>query len=641
MRMNTKKSSGSGNDYAVTGSLKEESTHYQTLAALLRHAACPEDEEKIRHILSESIPVTDKIQRIRKIDKNGGIEKNLHLLLRRKEDPEAQALSIPQEKPGSESRGDEIACADKTDGEDTLRKNLRERGIYTPKAVQHERKKLLVTAPSSGFFSFIFNEFWRIRAWAENTQILSFRYIPPGFTFSVHADKFFTEIVQKQALSLISALLFIEQNGWKILTKTEYNLTMIFKELILQINELTIEPGRQGETGLTSRMKRLEKNFILCRYNEDNINSIRKSCRTVLTVYGKFPETAKIIDESVNRLLTYTPGGPSLYAIILGINIMQVKRYISLNDVTNRGLEGLINNYSFDCPYEVQKNIDTFINLEIKELTETAEKYQAVLRLKEYIPYEGKIPAWDSLREFLSRYENPVRAREIFQENDTLTFAAVYAGALLSLADSFFQGEFSASGSHIRLFESDVYDPLFEHIRNIMLKIQKIVSKDHLIVISRSQLESLLRRMRTIQTAESHYELEIGETLAQLSRLFYDMGLSLAKMLKHSSEELSAQDKEVRLEDERSSRAVLPHSDKIIENIRMFTGDRVYDAVLLICKSLHQASAYLCNQEIDSILAHEQKIDKKFREHQKTLSRTVTPVRYESIMQKYREIIKI
>lgn len=606
-----------------TSPLEQESALYAELAELLKTVRNEEKQKQVKKILDSALSAAEKIHQIKDIDKSVH-SSGLHFLKRKSSDGKSSADITPLTAIPDSPK--EITEAES--------KKLAEMGIYTGLHVRAVRKNLKKSVSKVNFLTFLLTEFFPIRRFAEETEVLRMQLFPPRIRLSKTCENFFRDEIQKRAKGLMEILLTVEETGWQFLTKYEYNLVMVFKDFCSLIGSLDIEMSRSGEHGLPVKFKRLEKYFLILMSRSEHTAKISSSVEKTLVLSRKFPEVIPAALNSIKNLLTNSLSGPSLYAIILGSNIVEYKRHLTLKDILDTSRRGMINTYDFEAPFEVIKSINIYIDRRLEQLSLIVKERSKIMHLKIYLPHHQGTPYFEFLCDFMNRFETPQTVREILNEENALHFSTEYGKIILNLARSLLAGELTAMDKNFRLFEPQVFDSILSEMEFTITKLQKVYARDPELRISVTRLAAAQSRILSGIPSDSKYEMEVINDIQKAARLFYDLGAALARVLS-SPVSAAVSDAPVTVSEERCGKATLPCRDCVLQNITGFIGETVLSVFTVLTQSLHLGSLFLSNPEIKSVLDNEDRLQQEYQESHDTLERIAGPDKFAAIRQMY------
>lgn len=329
--------------------IKQESKNYSRMAALLNQKRSPEEEEAVRKILNQPISIDEKIRRIETLNLS----------------------ELPDESP------------EKIEAE-----ILRKKKLISQAVAQKNSSSIRVNPQKGAFFTFLLKDFPRIRDFGRTTGLIQTRFIPPAVTLERSVFIVNLSSLQKYAFNLIKSLEFLSQKGWMVLSKFDYNLSMEFKKLCDTLIKLKPEPAIFLGPQPNDAWAKLETSLFLCMYMPEYPEIILSSLKRVMEYEHRTEKEVHLIEESVRKLIFSQNEGESLQNIILAINMVRLRRFLKINDLTRTMPGGVISQVSFNAPPDVQQSINLAVS-------DTIKKWQACIVEKAEI---------DKIRSFIDRF---------------------------------------------------------------------------------------------------------------------------------------------------------------------------------------------------------------------------------------------
>ena len=96
---------------------------------------------------------------------------------------------------------------------------------------EKNRERIIYSYERRHFFQFVFKEYSKIKDFARRTKVIVCLFIPPRTRINGNIRNVLNEYLKTAVSDLKSPLEFIQNNGWRYVTKSEYNLLTEFAGL--------------------------------------------------------------------------------------------------------------------------------------------------------------------------------------------------------------------------------------------------------------------------------------------------------------------------------------------------------------------------------------------------------------------------
>jgi hypothetical protein len=319
----------------------EEANLYIELGLLLQKTRDAEDSYQVQKIVHSSLPLQEKIERIRKIDN--------------------KLLS-------SDTKKNSVIS-----DEDLLRL-IRRKGIITEEAAKNNQQFLVPKFLRSGIINYFFREYRKLKKFEKETKIIEVSLFPPRVLISRWVGKSIIPSMQRDANNILSHLNFVLEVGWIILNKLEYNLIKQFKLLCEDI-VLSSFLFQSNKEQMFDKFQKLQKLFLACHYQKEYPYIIESSIKSVLKTYNRPADRIDNIIYSTRNLLLMDKK-PSFFNLVLAFNMVTYRRYFEIHNLIQVTDLGVINTFDFECPEKVRENINDFINKNEKKCVKKIEMSQ-------------------------------------------------------------------------------------------------------------------------------------------------------------------------------------------------------------------------------------------------------------------------
>jgi hypothetical protein len=347
--------------------IKSEAQSLIELGNLLKRKRSPEQQEQIEQIIHSSRETEAKIAEIKRIDSESSVASNekRHKKHRAAEDTE---------------RINRFGRRDTQESQRIKRKKIINN--------RHSVKKL----PSyNSFFRYLFSDFRKIKEFGIKHRLLCSSIIPGKLRVNRNAGVLLTKSLKPTARELLPLLEKVIEEGWKFLTKADYNLVVIMKDLakkVIDIPFVHYKPSRRRN--LLDRYFDLENLFICLHYRENYPQRIIDSFETVYENLSEGIEKTEDGIIKIKRLLFPDVTLPSLQNFILMLNMLKFRKFVSLQDLINPKTGKIVETNRFDCSRSIQSRINALVNDMKHEILILYRKEKEVKELKTFLPLDNE-----------------------------------------------------------------------------------------------------------------------------------------------------------------------------------------------------------------------------------------------------------
>jgi hypothetical protein len=407
--------------------IEKEAEDHIALGLLLRKRRSPQRREEVQRILAGPQSVGQKIEGIKRLDAR----------------PEAG-------RPGE--------AAEPAQETETGGSGLEPEAGAGP-AQRLERPpahRIKASPPAASFWSFVFRELPRLRAFGRRTHTLLTGWFPPAVRADPALKGFLTQTLQPWAAELGRRLKPVLELGWLHLTKRQYNWVVVLARLAERILAADFAHLPWRERNLVDSLRSLEAQFLLLHSREGLMQELTSSLRTVFEKKSRLDSDYPPAAELVRRLLSAEASLPSLYNCLLAFNMVKFRRLLDLGDLLRGDFGPGVSADEFDCPPQIRARIAEYADSSMENLQTLHTQLTELRRLAGYLSYDEKGqadtrllaalygPKWEAERENLM-----VLAPRLFREferafqsllSGTVAVEGVAKAALFEPA--FFQTEF-------------------------------------------------------------------------------------------------------------------------------------------------------------------------------------------------------
>jgi hypothetical protein len=453
-----------------SGRLSQEAEDIITLGELLKHQREEEQRRRVDAIVASSLTVGEKIREIRKLDAGAGQE--------------------PQEEEGQRTR--------------PLR--------YRLPALADILKKPHSRLP---YLSFLFGDYRRVVTFGKLTGVLERVYFLPDVRPGRAVPPFLNQELKQWAAELSGVISEGLEDSWGYLHKLEYNLLVVAGQLCEKILSINFSLFNYRDPYLINKLRSLEALFLLFHYQETYQAVLRSSLQQIGKNDTRVGEKYQRAVELIHKILDVHGSTPSLYNVILGLNMLKYRRYLTIGDLLCTDLGELINTRDFACPARVKERIRALVEAGRRRLEELRSELEKTNRVKAFLCLDdsGGV-SFEPLREL---YEG------LWSEAEGYSFTAD-SEDMLAFLPRFFDGVDRTFGrllnGQIEIEEVGVVT-LFTHdfFQLEFLRLRKVAGRMagyHEEKLSRSRFLDLQHSAKGIESGEAEILRQVNEGIEVL-----------------------------------------------------------------------------------------------------------------------------
>jgi len=401
----------------------------------------------------------------------------LGTLLRRQR-AESKRLAVQRVLAGNLSVAQKIEKIQAIDGEEDEQGVQRVLRAAAEQATRQQVSRVLhsikLPRPRVSYLAYLFRERGRLRQFGRKTHVLETPLFPPGVRANPDLQGFFIKHLQSWAGELSPKLALVNEVGWLYLSKRRYNLAVLLKRLCERILAFDFVHLDYRERDLIDRMRRIESLFLALHYHPEYLEDLLAATRTVYRRQGK-GENPDAVADLINRILMPELTLPSLYNALLGLNMVQQRRHLTLPDLMRKDLGEVVSSEEFNCDPAVRKRMEQYIESTVSAVKKLHEQLFEVRRLNSYIVYDEQgQPETSPLR---GMYETPdARGQSDFEadQGNVLVFAIRF---LRSFDKTFFpllNGQVLLAGvGKAQVFSRGFFQVEFSKLRTTLERLEK------------------------------------------------------------------------------------------------------------------------------------------------------------------------
>ncbi|HCM26396.1 MAG: hypothetical protein A2Z99_04460 [Treponema sp. GWB1_62_6] len=338
--------------------LEHEALNYIKLGTLVQRERPPETAAAIEEILSKNIPVEEKIKEIELVD---GV-------------PAPPVTSPPASRPYLSRPRD-----GGTDEEIIPRKPKQ-----SVLAAARRRAKMIADIEATGVMDYLFKERRNVKKGAAGNLLLRPRLL--SVEFREESARTLIERLQRETLPALDASLdLILAEGWRFLTKADYNLVALLRRLSASTARLIPSKLSPRWPQAAKGMYSLGIAFLPFRMEPGRAAAALSAVGTALAKLNYDGESLELARKHVIHLLQ--DGGPPacLQDLLLASAMVKARRFLSIGSLTKSDAGMLSSVEEFDCSNEVQDAIDVRIAELLEHLSELDETDKEAQQVRAFV----------------------------------------------------------------------------------------------------------------------------------------------------------------------------------------------------------------------------------------------------------------
>jgi hypothetical protein len=478
------------------------------------------------------------------------------------------------------------------------------------------------------YFTFIFRHYRKIKEFGKKTHILYSIVFPPGFRLNPNLPSFFTKTLQLQARDLLKVAYVTLDQGWSVLGKADYNLVVVLKQLCERILAANIKPSSPRDRNIIDKLRSVETVFLVLHYDSEFQKSIIEAIQRVLLRDPRYKDEYEQAPELVRKILTQEASLPSLYNLLLGLNMLKYRRLLSLQNILCTTLGNIVNTEEFACQSGVQAKIDGYVEETTTKMSELGEQKNELRRIQKFLPMTDSGEVDFALLKHL--YESGTQTSKGFDFANDQENVMVFAPRLIRIFDrTFYPLLYSkvvlSKLGRMSVFSQSFFQAEFPKIRQLIGRLEK-----HGFTFRN------LTRNRYLQLKDQSFsavttEFEVIRLIEEGLDSLLAMGKKLAKILttrRDGSGERSSPLEPVVLQGKSFS---LPFRGRTIRSNNLLNGKSVEEALSFASSICFLTPVFFQDQNALDLLGRESEINREIQSHLHALRRIADPESLRSI----------
>ncbi len=352
--------------------IEQEAEAHIALGRLLRRDRPPELQQAVQKVLDSDLSTGSKVAKIRKLD--GAVDQT----------------------DASSATGDEGAEADKNDVQ-----------LWQPLRFTLGRLKTIIKLPHSqtSLLSYLFLEHRKIKEFGRKTHVFRPTVVLPRLQLDAAIPQFLSTSLQTWANRLLELLAPVLENGWELLSKRDYNMIVAMRKLCDEISGVNFKILNYRDRYFIDKIRNIEAMFFVFQYRHEHVDDLLENVSRVLFADGEHNDEAEEIELLIKTILTQGFSIPSLYDLLLGLNMMKLRRAVTYTDLVASDLGDLFNSAHFACGPNVQEEIESSVETLRDSILKLEAEHRRLRRVREYLPVNESGEFDDNLLEGFYEFE--------------------------------------------------------------------------------------------------------------------------------------------------------------------------------------------------------------------------------------------
>ena len=630
---------------------QEKNDDLQILSTLLIKKRPPEKSEIVKGILASDNDLQEKIRLISAVDDE--IKRSIEEQLKQSQHPEKSVpqkivseKSAPEKPVSNKSEKDPPPPAylsrlpkkpvKKTQDSDYVVDSIASEAAAEVRShrrhISQDRKTLKPLIRRASFFSFLFTERRKIKIFSSESGIIKINSFSTKLLLNPMILKIFPENIHNVAKELLKSLKIILDNGWFYMEKRDYNLIVLLNKLCREVSQVNFNKFDPKSPDLIDRIPAVELLFLILNYEPGDIRELLYAVDTVFNTDPSKRDLQKETSVNIHKLLDKDLMRPSLYNLIIGLNIIKTKTYLELENLQKPSLQ-LIDIHDYNCSPKTRDKIDEFLRKLEKGIQPYLEHEKEVYRLHAFIPTNGKgVVDYSLLQHF---YDTVHDSRKIsFNANkDNIIKFIINLGAafLISFREILSELVELERGQKARLFAQTIFGQDILRIEFNLGKLDKIQT-----ILPNFPTSRALFIKKSISGAIES-EADAVRVIYEITSTMAAIGKRIAHILQRALPQSydKTETKEILFFSFDDVTYTIPYENQKIIPEGFLKGYSVKEALFQIAGVCYQTGAFVKHGELSDLLAKEKQIHDEIRIKIKQYKRIAHEKVYEAFVGKY------
>ncbi len=600
---------------------------FGALSKLLNQSRNEADNSKVRSILDSGLSLEEKIQKIQEIDKKN------------RKNTTAARLKNSMEHAEKVSRRKGIDSGSAEPQEAFVTENIPEEQTASARQVYREVRKNQVDIKAfitpKSFLAFFFSDYRDIKQFGIKTQIYETGAFGIKLNINPNMGRHFSEVLQqKLAKPLKDILQELLKTSWLVLDKKHYNMLVMLNkhcEALIQVDFLRLDYKNKK---LIDKLSTLERSFLLLHHKPEVPSEIIECFDLIL---DKDPKLGDTISRAVNftkQILSRDLLRPSLYNLLLGLNIVKNRSMIELKDLI-LPVQPLIYLDDYDCSAQIKKDIDQYLNEVEKKLGPNLKELEDLIRTRVFLPADenGNLN-FAQLEQFYSRERKNRKPNFTADQENMIRFTQSLAGMFDESYSAVLSEQIEVQDfGKVALFASGVFSSELDRLRLKEDRLEKLLFQ--LPSFPRNRFINLKSTGNTSVPAETEALHEIADIISILHSAAKRIAMVMRNRMPVPEEENSDW-KPINNVHLQKDQIAIPFENKPILAPQEHLGKTVLQVLQEFCYTAYQAAAFCFDNEINVLLKKEKNLKGDLDGLLEIYKRIATGFAFDALRNKYK-----
>ena len=545
----------------------QKDLHLQ-LGELLQKPRSSRKKNQVEQVLQSEIPIGEKIVRIEALDHRPDSSF----------DSQIDANSAPSEQ---------------LDQDAFQTTDIEKQSLLNTKRNQARVKALILP---NNFWTYLLVDAGRIKTYCHTSKILTTGLLPFTIKLDRAAVQRIENSIQPTAARIAQLTEHMLDTSWLYLTKHDYNIVSLLQQLCNKLLQINTADMRRSKDSISRKMQPIERCFLaLYKESEQFVRLYWTIQQNQDIPDAEAPENRKHLLVYTRRLLHSDPTGPTLTDLILGLNMLRTRRYLSIDQLIQPETGTMVSHQEYDCSEKVRSDITTYLRKLEKSMHPIMQQYSKAKQIRIFLPKTSDMD--DEYNTLSSWYDQHIlrgESREpvVFKndEKDIMlliprTIQFVLNDIVPLLGDKIRL----ASGRHTRLFPAEIFSMEIDRLRLLQDKYTKLGF--HLPHLASSRYHDIKHnKVRAVShEAEASY----------LTDSVFSLCMEIARKLMESLN--------------RNETEATPPDAQIVEEPRIFAGKSPLAAAHFAVSLLLLLAKWNEHPEITSLLRKESQLEEELK----------------------------
>ena len=486
---------------------------------------------------------------------------------------------------------------------------------------------------SVSYFSFLLREYGRVRQFGRRTHVLEAGIWPPGIRLDPNLPSFLIKQVQAWASELSPRLQTVVEHGWLHLTPRQYNHVVLVRRLSDRIRSFDFLHLNLRDRDLIDAFKRIEGLFLMLHYRAETQGVVFAALRTF---YEKQHDPEPEIERThglVARLLGEDITLPSLYNVLVGLNMLKRRRLLTLAELMRQGLGEMVDASGFDCDPNVRARMDGYIDESIESIKRLHEQLQEARRINSYVTLDDQGRPDASILETMYTSADPRETHDFAADQQNLV---LFGSRLMRAFDAVFSPLLNGQPALRTIGKAPVFARAFFELEFTRLRtlIEKLETGPF--HFSSFPLQRYFQ-IKGARLGAIGNEADVSQLVDEAVGCLVDMGKTLTKVLGLRTSQGSGRDPQPPLEPVvlQGKAFSLPHENELIHSRSLLSGKTVVEGLATAVTVCFTSGLLFQDDFLSLYHGKEKRLSEELRRRMRLLENLLDPESYRELSALY------